>query len=62
MNIVLVGIVAFLLFDGFAVWSMCVVAARADRRMDEMHARAISDAPRVDEPEDGAAAQLGEKQ
>lgn len=56
MNIVLIGIVAFFLFGILMTWSMCVVAARADRRMEEMHARAISAEARVDEPEDGAAA------
>lgn len=56
MNIVLIGIVAFFLLGNLMTWSMCVVAARADRRMEEMRARAISDEARVDEPEDGDAA------
>ena len=56
MNIVPICIVVFVLAGFLMTWSLCVVAARADRRMEEMHARAISDAARVDEPEDGAAA------
>lgn len=48
MNIALIVVVAFVLFDILLVWSMCVVSTRADRRMEEMRARAISGDTKTD--------------
>ena len=42
------AILVFWLFGLLAVWSMCVVTARADRRMEEQEAtRPISDGGHV---------------
>ena len=34
---VIIIIAVFLAFGLLTVWSMCVVSARADRRMEELH-------------------------